>query len=83
MNALPRAVVALLALLFITPTWGQTPAVDDILTALRGGGYVIVVRHGATNSDQADTDPLNPQRQRPRAGEGGRRGLQGGRCADR
>ena len=61
MNALPRAVVALLALLFITPAWGQTPAVDDILTALRGGGYVIVVRHGATNSDQADTDPLNPE----------------------
>jgi phosphohistidine phosphatase SixA len=26
---------------------------------LRGGGYVIVVRHGATHLDQADTDPLN------------------------
>jgi phosphohistidine phosphatase SixA len=28
-------------------------------TALRGGGYVIVMRHGATHQDQADTDPLN------------------------
>jgi phosphohistidine phosphatase SixA len=29
------------------------------VTALRGGGYVIVMRHGATHPDQADTDPLN------------------------
>lgn len=28
--------------------------------ALRGGGHVIVFRHGATHADQADTDPLNP-----------------------
>jgi len=27
--------------------------------ALRAGGLVIVVRHGATYPDQADTDPLN------------------------
>ena len=27
--------------------------------ALRAGGFVIVVRHGATFPDQADTDPLN------------------------
>jgi phosphohistidine phosphatase SixA len=26
---------------------------------LRGSGYVIVFRHGATHADQADTDPLN------------------------
>jgi len=31
----------------------------DIAQALRAGGLVIVVRHGATFSDQADTDPLN------------------------
>ena len=30
-----------------------------IAQALRGGGLVIVVRHGATFPDQADTDPLN------------------------
>jgi hypothetical protein len=27
---------------------------------LRGGGYVIVFRHGGTHADPADTDPLNP-----------------------
>jgi phosphohistidine phosphatase SixA len=31
----------------------------DIAQALRTGGLVIVVRHGATFPDQADTDPLN------------------------
>jgi len=38
------------------------PAGDDkaLATALRGGGHVILVRHGATFADQADTDPLNP-----------------------
>jgi len=36
-------------------------AADDtnIVKALRTGGFVIVVRHGATFPDQADTDPLN------------------------
>jgi phosphohistidine phosphatase SixA len=39
----------------------NTAAADDktIAQALRGGGLVIVVRHGATFPDQADTDPLN------------------------
>ena len=31
----------------------------DIAQTLRAGGLVIVVRHGATFGDQADTDPLN------------------------
>jgi phosphohistidine phosphatase SixA len=31
----------------------------DIAQALRAGGLVIVVRHGATFPDRADTDPLN------------------------
>ena len=35
----------------------QTP---DWLDGLKQGGYVIVLRHGATHQDQADTDPLNP-----------------------
>src|SRR5262245_58846775 len=36
-------------------------AADDqeLAKALRGGGLVIVIRHGATFPDQADTDPLN------------------------
>jgi broad specificity phosphatase PhoE len=33
----------------------------DIVDALRAGGLVIVVRHGATFPDQADTDPLHPE----------------------
>jgi broad specificity phosphatase PhoE len=32
---------------------------SDLGRELRAGGYVIVVRHGATFTDQADTDPLN------------------------
>jgi phosphohistidine phosphatase SixA len=31
----------------------------EIVQALHGGGLVLVVRHGATFPDQADTDPLN------------------------
>jgi phosphohistidine phosphatase SixA len=36
------------------------PSDADIAAALKGGGHVIVIRHGATHQDQADTDPLNP-----------------------
>ena len=32
---------------------------DRLVTAMKQGGYVIVLRHGATNPDQADTDPLH------------------------
>ena len=32
---------------------------SSVMRALRDGGLVIVVRHGATVPDQADTDPLN------------------------
>src|SRR5262249_7476619 len=38
----------------------RTPADDAALArALRAGGHVILIRHGATFSDQADTDPLH------------------------
>src|SRR5207237_1057120 len=30
-----------------------------LVSVVKQGGYVIVLRHGATNRDQADTDPLN------------------------
>ena len=30
-----------------------------LVTAMKQGGYVIVLRHGATRRDQADTDPLH------------------------
>src|SRR5262245_46403707 len=48
------------ALLSSAPTVGaQTAATPALLAEMKQGGYVIVFRHGATNRDQADTDPLN------------------------
>ena len=53
-------IATVLAGLLATPAWGQDAAtLGEVLRALRGGGLVIVVRHGATHPDQADTDPLN------------------------
>ncbi len=36
-----------------------TADLDQLATAMKQGGYVIVLRHGATNRNQADTDPLH------------------------
>src|SRR2546426_414898 len=55
-----RALSLVLVGLLVGTAWGQTPTeLEDVLRALRAGGYVIVFRHGATHPDQADTDPLN------------------------
>jgi broad specificity phosphatase PhoE len=56
------ALVAACGLFAMVPVVAQAqPAPDDkaLAAALRAGGHVIVVRHGATFADQADTDPLN------------------------
>ena len=54
------ASLLLVACLVIGTVSAQTPAsLDEVSKALRAGGNVIVVRHGATHPDQADTDPLN------------------------
>jgi broad specificity phosphatase PhoE len=37
----------------------QGTDVKALAEQLKAGGYVIVVRHGGTNRNQADTDPLN------------------------
>ena len=51
-------VIAALAL--SGPALAQSrPSDAELAQALRAGGHVIVVRHGATHADQADTDPLN------------------------
>jgi phosphohistidine phosphatase SixA len=58
-----RSFVGLLAFLLVAaaPAIGHSQPSDAALAAmLRAGGLVIVIRHGATNDDQADTDPLNP-----------------------
>ena len=53
--------LGLAALAFISPANAQVdPGNMEAVKALRGGGHVIVFRHGATHADQADTDPLNP-----------------------
>lgn len=48
-----------IGLVFGSASGQASPSAADVLEALRGGGYVIVIRHGATHTDQADTDPLN------------------------
>jgi phosphohistidine phosphatase SixA len=55
----------MLAILAVAGIWGVglSPALADdkeLASTLRAGGLVIVLRHGATFPDQADTDPLNP-----------------------
>ena len=61
MRFVTRAIILVLFIgLFVGSAWGQTPiAIGELLQTLRGGGYVIVFRHGGTHADQADTDPLN------------------------
>jgi phosphohistidine phosphatase SixA len=50
----------LAAVLFVSTASAQVdPGMMEAIKALRGGGHVIVFRHGATHQDQADTDPLN------------------------
>src|SRR5690349_2690346 len=54
------AIACGLLAMFSSITQAQPPADDNgLTTALRGGGLVILVRHGATFADQADTDPFN------------------------
>jgi broad specificity phosphatase PhoE len=56
------AIAAAFGLLAMMPVASRAqPAGDDkaLATALRAGGLVILVRHGATFPDQADTDPFN------------------------
>jgi phosphohistidine phosphatase SixA len=49
----------LLTMLGIAVAGPATEANKDIAQMLRAGGFIIVVRHGATFPDRADTDPLN------------------------
>ena len=52
--------LGILALTLISAAYAQVdPGRMDAVKALRGGGHVIVFRHGATHNDQADISPLN------------------------
>ena len=60
MRSAVRALGLIAVALAVGSVWAQAPpSADDVLKLLRGGGYVVVFRHGATHADQADTDPLN------------------------
>ena len=69
MKTILSAFVTLAILAGIAPAFAQTDqspqptgSIGDtkrVAEALRAGGYIILVRHGATFSDQADIDPLN------------------------
>jgi phosphohistidine phosphatase SixA len=53
-----RTWLALVALAMLS-AGAHAQARPDWIELLKGGGYVLVMRHGATHQDQADTDPLN------------------------
>ena len=56
------ALILMCGFLALFPAFAQGPSTMEdkaLATALRGGGFVIVVRHGATFPDQADTDPFH------------------------
>jgi len=56
-----RKMAAACGLLAIVPALARAQPADDktLASALRAGGHVILVRHGATFPDKADTDPFN------------------------
>ena len=64
MSLLSRSAGAFVAMISLATTLATaapaaSPGDQDIAQALRAGGLVLVVRHGATFTDQADTDPFN------------------------
>src|ERR1700731_552083 len=53
--------LGILALVWSVPAFGQStpsPAADWV-AAVRAGGHVVGIRHGATRTPQPDVDPLN------------------------
>jgi phosphohistidine phosphatase SixA len=64
MSTISKSITALVVVASLFTTFVMAaPAAraddGDIAQALRAGGLVLVVRHGATFPDRADTDPLN------------------------
>jgi phosphohistidine phosphatase SixA len=58
-----KIILSALTLAFLVlapaPASAQSTNNKQLARALRTGGYVILVRHGATFTNQADTDPFN------------------------
>src|SRR5690349_670615 len=42
------------------PALAQSPAAPAWIGQLREGGFVVVMRHGATHADQVDAKPFDP-----------------------
>ena len=60
MRIFATALLTIFATFWSVSSHSQTgPSQLEWINALRQGGYVIVLRHGATPTDQADTDPLH------------------------
>jgi phosphohistidine phosphatase SixA len=54
--------VAIAGLFALLSSFAAQAQIDPgLIPALRAGGQVIVLRHGATHPDQADTNPLDPK----------------------
>jgi len=58
---LTRRAVAALALALLVSSGAGASDDKELAQVLRAGGLVILIRHGATFPDQADTDPLHPE----------------------
>ena len=56
----PILVLFALIVCLVPVAWaGAPPERDEVVSALRAGGYVLFLRHPKTHPDQADTDPLH------------------------
>jgi len=58
-SASALGVIVSLVAAFATAAPAAQTSDKDVIQALRAGGLILVVRHGATFTDQADTDPFN------------------------
>jgi hypothetical protein len=59
MKKIMQWLTVVLTSLVFTYTHAQPVDMQALAGAMKQGGHVIVFRHGATNRNQADTDPLN------------------------
>lgn len=59
MKTIALTLVMVLMCSFLACAHAQSMDINALVAAMKQGGYVIVLRHAATNRDQADTDPLN------------------------
>lgn len=57
MNKLVSVILCLVIFLLISPS-SYAADLDSLVAALKGGGYVIVFRHGATDDSQKDAYPF-------------------------